>query len=77
MTKVCQVANLYPQYFQMVALADAKVNSFADLKGKSMVTQPKGNTGELLTDVILKLNGLNYQALSKVNFRPPTPTRCR
>ena len=34
-TKVCQLANLYPQYFQVVALADAKVNTFADLKGKS------------------------------------------
>ena len=43
-TKVCQVANLYPQYFQVVALKDAKVNSFADLKGKSLVTQSKGNT---------------------------------
>ena len=30
-TKVCQLANLYPQYFQVVALADAKVNSYADL----------------------------------------------
>src|SRR5687768_75677 len=31
-TKVCQVANLYPQYFQVVALKDANVNSFKDLK---------------------------------------------
>ena len=68
-TKVCQVANLYPQYFQVVALKDANVNSFKDLKGKSVVTQPKGNTGELLTDLSLKLNGLNYQALSKINFQ--------
>src|SRR5687768_10031737 len=36
-TKVCQLANLYPQYFQVVARADAKINSFADLKGKSVV----------------------------------------
>ena len=71
-TKVCQLANLYPQYFQVVALADAKVNSYADLKGKSVVTQPKGNTAELLTDTILKLNGLNYQALSKINFQSYT-----
>jgi len=71
-TKVCQLANLYPQYFQVVALADAKVNSFADLKGKSVVTQPKGNTAELLTNVILQLNGLNYQSLSKVNFQSYT-----
>jgi TRAP transporter TAXI family solute receptor len=68
-TKVCQLANLYPQYFQVVALADAKVNSYADLKGKSVVTQPKGNTGELLTDMILKANGLTYQSLAKANFQ--------
>jgi TRAP transporter TAXI family solute receptor len=67
-TKVCQLANLYPQYFQVVALADAKVNSYADLKGKSVVTQPKGNTGELLTELVLKMNGLSYQSLAKVNY---------
>jgi len=68
-TKVCQVANIYPQYFQVVALNDAKVNSLADLKGKSVVTQPKGNTGELLTELALKLNGMDYKALSKINFQ--------
>jgi TRAP transporter TAXI family solute receptor len=68
-TKVCQVANLYPQYFQVAALADAKVNSYADLKGKSVVTQPKGNTAEVLTEAILKANGLTYQSLSKSNFQ--------
>ena len=68
-TKVCQVANLYPQYFQVAALADAKINSYADLKGKSLVTQPKGNTAEVLTETVLKMNGLNYQSLSKANFQ--------
>jgi TRAP transporter TAXI family solute receptor len=68
-TKVCQVANLYPQYFQVVALTDAKVNSFADFKGKTLVTQPKGNTAEILTDQVLKINGMNYQSLNKVNFQ--------
>lgn len=71
-TKVCQLANLYPQYFQVVALADAKVNSFADMKGKSVVTQPRGNTGELLTEIVLKLQGLDYKSLSKVNFQSYT-----
>jgi len=56
-TRVCQLANLYPQYFQVVALADAKVNSFADLKGKSLTTQGRGNTGELLTALVLKMKG--------------------
>jgi uncharacterized protein len=68
-TKVCQVANLYPQYFQVVALADAKVNGFADFKGKALVTQPKGNTAEVLTGEVLKLNGLSYQSLGKANFQ--------
>jgi TRAP transporter TAXI family solute receptor len=68
-TKVCQLANLYPQYFQVVALADAKVNAFADLKGKALVTQPKGNTAEILTATVLKLNGMDYGSLSKANFQ--------
>jgi uncharacterized protein len=68
-TKVCQLANLYPQYFQVVALSDAKINSYADLKGKALVTQPKGNTAEMLTEMVLKVNGLSYQSLSKTNFQ--------
>jgi uncharacterized protein len=71
-TKVCQLANLYPQYFQVVALANANVNRLADLKGKSVTTQPKGNTGELLTELVLKMNGLGYESLSKVNFQSYT-----
>ena len=68
-TKVCQVANLYPQYFQVVALADAKVNSFADFKGKTLVTQPKGNSAEIITGEVLKINGMTYQSLGKVSFQ--------
>jgi hypothetical protein len=68
-TKVCQLANLYPQYFQVVALADAKITSYADLKGKSVVAQPKGNTAEIMTDMILKANGLNYQSLARISFQ--------
>ena len=68
-TRVCQVANLYPQHFQVVALKDAKVKSFADMKGKAVVTQAKGNTGELLTEAVLKINGMNYQSLGKINFQ--------
>jgi TRAP transporter TAXI family solute receptor len=68
-TRVCQVANLYPQYFQVVALADAKIGSFADLKGKTLVTQSKGNTAEILTSEVLKINGMTYQSLGKVNFQ--------
>lgn len=71
-TNVCQLANLYPQYFQVVVTADSKVNSFADMKGKSVVTQPKGNTAELLTAEVLRINGLSYQSLSRINFQSYT-----
>jgi TRAP transporter TAXI family solute receptor len=68
-TRVCNLANLYPQYFQVVALADAKVRSFADLKGKTVVTQPKGNTAEQLTETVLKLNGMGYPSLARISFQ--------
>jgi len=68
-TKVCQLASIYPQYFQVVALKSAGIRTFADVKGKSLVTQTRGNTAELLTSQMLEVNGLNYQALSKANFQ--------
>ena len=68
-THVCQLANLYPQHFQVVALKDAHIKSFADFKGKSLVTQPKGNTAEILTNEVLKLNGMTYQSLGKAQFQ--------
>lgn len=71
-TRVCQVANLYPQYFQVVALANANVQSFADFRGKSLTTQAKGNTGELLTELVLRLNGLGYDSLARVNHNSYT-----
>jgi len=68
LTKVCQLANLYPQYFQVVVLANAKINSVADLKGKPIVVQPKGNTAELVTQHILQVHGLNYSQV-KASFQ--------
>jgi len=66
-TKVCQMANLYPQYFQMVALADSGVNSVADMKGKTIAVQPKGNTAEAISQHILRAVGMSYESV-KVNF---------
>ncbi|MBM3600395.1 MAG: TAXI family TRAP transporter solute-binding subunit [Alphaproteobacteria bacterium] len=64
---VCNLGSLYPQYFQVVALADAKINSIKDLKGKSIAIQPRGNTAELATKQILEVHGLKYEDM-KVNF---------
>ena len=64
---VCQLATLYPQYFQVVVLADAKINSVADLKGKHVAIQPRGNTAEEISRHVLKVYGLDYQKLGKVS----------
>ena len=65
---ICQMATLYPQYFQVVALASSNVNTIADLKGKSIAVQTRGNTAEIITQHILKAYGLDYQQMGKVNF---------
>jgi TRAP transporter TAXI family solute receptor len=66
-TNVCNVATLYPQYYQVVVRADSGVNSVKDLKGKGVTTQPRGNTGELITGQLLKVNGLSYNDV-KMSF---------
>lgn len=68
MDNVCQVATLYFQYFHVVALADSGIKTVADIKGKVLTTQQKGNTGEQMTRDVLKVYGLDYSKLSKVNF---------
>jgi uncharacterized protein len=65
---VCHIGTLYFQYFHAVALADAGVRTMGDAKGKALTTQQKGNTGEQMTRHALEVYGLNYGALSKVNF---------
>jgi TRAP transporter TAXI family solute receptor len=66
-TNVCNIATLYPQYYQLVVAADSGVNKIADLKGKSITTQQRGNTGEQITRQLLEVNGLTYKDL-KVSF---------
>jgi hypothetical protein len=56
---VCNIATLYPQYFQFAVLANSGVEKVADLKGKSITTQQRGNTGELITRQLLEVNGLS------------------
>ncbi len=58
--KVCNVATLYPQYFQLVVNADAGINTLKDVKGKGFATQVKGNTGELIARHVLKVTGYTY-----------------
>ena len=64
---VCNVATLYPQYFQVVVRVDSGINSVKDLKGKSIAAQPRGNTAEEITKHILQVNGLSYSD-AKMSF---------
>lgn len=67
MDKVRQLANLYPQYFQMVVPADQGIKSVADLKGKAISPGPKGQTGEFASRQVLEIFGLSYKDMSKVH----------
>jgi TRAP transporter TAXI family solute receptor len=58
---VCNIASLYPQYFQFVVLADSGIKSAADLKGKAITTQQVGNTGEVITRHFLEANGVSFK----------------
>jgi TRAP transporter TAXI family solute receptor len=66
-TNICNIATLYPQYYQLVVPADAGINKIADLKGKAITTQQRGNTGEMITRQILGVNGITYSDV-KVSF---------
>jgi uncharacterized protein len=66
---VCQMASLYPQYFQIVVNEDSGINSVRDLKGKAIAVQTRGNTAEIITQHILKTVGMSYTDM-KVNFLP-------
>ena len=67
MENMRQLANLYPQYFQMIVPADSKIKSVADLKGKTLTLDRKGNTGELLSQQVLQVYGLSYKDMAKVH----------
>jgi uncharacterized protein len=67
-TNVCNVATLYPQYFQIVALQSSGVQNVADLKGQALATQPRGNTAEDITRQLLEAAGLTYEDMSQVHF---------
>jgi len=66
-TNVCNIGILYPQYFQVVALADSGIRTVADMAGKRLTTQQLGNTGEFLTRELLATQGLTFDDLDSVS----------
>ncbi|MDI6753953.1 MAG: TAXI family TRAP transporter solute-binding subunit [Thermodesulfobacteriota bacterium] len=74
MTNMRQLANLYPQYFQIVVLEGSGIKSVADLKGKVISPGPKGFTGEFAARQVLEIHGLSYKDMSKVQHVGYTDT---
>ncbi len=64
---ICNLGSFYDNTMQITS-TDQAVNSAADLKGKALVTLPRGNTTELGARAVLKSAGLTYDDMSKVNF---------
>jgi TRAP transporter TAXI family solute receptor len=67
-TNVCNLATLYPQYFQIVTTADSGIEALDQLKGKGLTTQPTGNTGEAITAHLVQAQGLTYDDLAGVDL---------
>jgi TRAP transporter TAXI family solute receptor len=67
-TQVCNMASLYPQYFQVVALADSNIRTVADLRGRGLVVQTRGNTAEAVTAHWLRAHNMSYQDM-RVSFQ--------
>jgi len=74
MTNMRQLANLYPQYFQIVVLEGSGIKSVADLKGKVISPGPKGHTGEFAARQVLEIYGLSYKDMAKVQHVGYTDT---
>lgn len=57
---------LYPSALQIVVRADSDIKQIEDLKGKRISPGRKGLSGEALTRMILKIHGLSYEDMAKV-----------
>src|SRR6201992_794934 len=68
--KLRTIGAIYPNYIQIVATADSKIKTLADLKGKSLsVGAPKSGT-ELNARAILAAAGMSYKDIGKVEYLP-------
>lgn len=68
--KLRGIAAVYPNYVQIVALADSGIKTLADLKGKRVsVGAPKSGT-ELNARAIFRAAGLSYDDFSKTEYLP-------
>lgn len=67
-TNVRAIASLWTNYFQVGVRPDSGINSIADMKGKAISPGNKGWGSEAATRMLLGLNGMTYDDMSKVEF---------
>lgn len=66
MSNIAGLAALYPAPLQIVVRGDSDIHSIEDLKGKRIAPGLKGTSGEVLFRNILKVHGLSYNDMKKV-----------
>ena len=66
--KLRTVAAIYPNYIQIVASADAGVETLDDLRGKRISVGAPGSGTELNARAIMEAAGLSYDDFSKVEY---------
>ena len=62
------IASLYPETIQIIARADAGVNSVKDIKGKRLIPGDRGSGTEVDTKNVLTAFGLTYKDFANVDW---------
>ena len=68
--KLRGIAAIYPNYIQVVASAESGIESFEDLKGKSLSVGAPASGTELNARAIFGASGMSYDDLGKVEYLP-------
>lgn len=64
------IGNLYPEYVQILARADRKVVSVADLRGKRVVVGAEGSSNAETARQILEIYGVSFSDLQAMAVSP-------
>ena len=62
--KIYAMAMMYPNLYHAVVLADSKINSLADVKGKSVSVGSPGSGTEFMTNLVFDAVGIKYEDFS-------------
>lgn len=67
-TNIRGVTALYPGVLHIAVAADSNIQSIADLRGKVLCTQTKGNSAEQAMNIVLQACGMTYDDMATVNY---------